>query len=311
MDLSVVMPVYNEEESVRFTIEEIVDVLKKLNLEWELIAVNDGSSDASAAILADINSSIPNVKVISLRDNFGQTAAMSAGIVATSGRCILTIDADGQNDPGEIPRLLDAINDGSDFVAGWRKSRQDSVSRRVPSKIANWLISKATGIDLHDFGCSLKAFRSEIIKDVLLIGEMHRMIPVFVKRNGGSIQELIVNHRPRTAGSSKYGLSRTPKVIADLVVARFLMASTSNPMYLFGKFSIFGILLATLTSGLSFYLKLSGQKDLVETPLPLIAAFSLMFASLAFLLGLLAEVLVRVHFQQVGPPYRVRWTKGF
>lgn len=310
VEISIVMPVYNEEESVLRTIEEVVTTLERLGRSWEIIAVDDGSRDRSASVLREVNSREPRVKVVSFRANFGQTAAMAAGIQFSSGATVITIDADGQNDPSEIPRLLTEIDNGADLVAGWRKSRQDSISRRLPSRIANWLIANSTGVKLHDYGCSLKAFRSEVIKDVVLIGEMHRMIPILVKRNGGDIRELVVNHRPRTAGTSKYGLSRTPRVLADLLVARFLLASTSKPMYLFGKFSIVGLIVALISGGAALYYKLAGLKDFIQTPLPLFTAFSLMFASLVFLLGLLAELLVRIHFQQVGPPYKVRWTLG-
>lgn len=310
VEISIVMPVYNEEESVLRTIEEVVTTLERLGRSWEIIAVDDGSRDRSASVLREVNSREPRVKVVSFRANFGQTAAMAAGIQFSSGATVITIDADGQNDPSEIPRLLTEIDNGADLVAGWRKSRQDSISRRLPSRIANWLIANSTGVKLHDYGCSLKAFRSEVIKDVVLIGEMHRMIPILVKRNGGDIRELVVNHRPRTAGTSKYGLSRTPRVLADLLVARFLLASTSKPMYLFGKFSIVGLIVALISGGAALYYKLAGLKDFIQTPLPLLTAFSLMFASLVFLLGLLAELLVRIHFQQVGPPYKVRWTLG-
>jgi len=310
MDVSAVIPVYNEEASVQPTIDELIEVFELQDIDWEIIAVDDGSTDHSVEVLRSLSARDSRVKIVSLRTNYGQTAAMAAGIEIASGTVIITLDADGQNDPSQVPRMLQMINDGSDFVAGWRRARQDSLSRRIPSRVANWLISRATGIRLHDYGCSLKAFRSEIIKDVMLIGEMHRMIPIYVKRNGGSIEELEVNHRPRTAGVSKYGLSRTPRVVADLLVARFLLASTSKPMYLFGKFSLVGLLVAAMSGGAALYFKLAGLKDFVQTPLPLLAIFSIMFASLAFLSGLLAELLVRIHFQQIGPPYKIRWTIG-
>jgi len=310
MDVSAVIPVYNEEASVQPTIDELIEVFEIQDIDWEIIAVDDGSTDHSVEVLRSLSARDSRVKIVSLRTNYGQTAAMAAGIEIASGTVIITLDADGQNDPSQVPRMLQMINDGSDFVAGWRRARQDSLSRRIPSRVANWLISRATGIRLHDYGCSLKAFRSEIIKDVMLIGEMHRMIPIYVKRNGGSIEELEVNHRPRTAGVSKYGLSRTPRVVADLLVARFLLASTSKPMYLFGKFSLVGLLVAAMSGGAALYFKLAGLKDFVQTPLPLLAIFSIMFASLAFLSGLLAELLVRIHFQQIGPPYKIRWTIG-
>ena len=304
------MPVCNEEESVEKTIWETVRVLDGLDTQWEIIAVDDGSSDRSLEILKVLHNRDSRVKVVAFRSNFGQTAAMAAGIKFATGLIIVTMDADGQNDPSEIPRLINAIDGGADLAAGWRKARQDSLSRRLPSRIANSIISKTTGVILHDYGCSLKAFRSEIAKDVMLIGEMHRMIPILVKREGGKIEELEVNHRPRIGGHSKYGLSRTPRVIADLLVARFLLASTSKPMYLFGKFSFLGLLVALASAGAAAYFKLTSVKDFVETPLPLVAVFALMFASLAFLLGLLAEIMVRTHFLQAGPPYKVRWVLG-
>lgn len=309
-ELSVVMPVYNEEESVGLTLEELVQVLEQLGTNWEILAVDDGSNDRSPDILRAFHSREPRIKVVGFRANFGQTAAMAAGIKFAKGATIITIDADGQNDPSEIPRLLELIDGGADFVAGWRKSRQDSLSRRVPSRLANWLIGKTTGVVLHDYGCSLKAFRSEIVKDVVLIGEMHRMIPILVKREGGSIEEIVVHHRPRAAGHSKYGLSRTPRVLADLLVARFLLASTSKPMYLFGKFSVLGLLVALFSGGAATYFKLADTKDFVETPLPLLTIFAVMFSSLTFLLGLIAELVVRIHFHQAGPPYKVRWVLG-
>lgn len=310
VDISIVMPVFNEEASVQATIAEVSATLEPLGRNWEIIVIDDGSTDRSAEILQDVNSRDPRVKIVSFRTNFGQTAAMAAGIKFASGATVITIDADGQNDPAEIPRLLIEIDDGADLVAGWRQSRKDSIMRRLPSRIANWLIANSTGVKLHDYGCSLKAFRSEVIKDVILIGEMHRMIPILVRRNGGEIRELVVNHRPRTAGVSKYGLSRTPRVLADLLVARFLLASASKPMYLFGKFSLVGLLVALVSGGAALYFKFTGSKDFIQTPLPLLTVFSMMFASLAFLLGLLAELLVRIHFQQVGPPYKIRRTLG-
>lgn len=311
LNLSIIMPVYNESECIRNTITELVEVLDSIEANLEIIAVDDGSQDNSLVLLRELCKVETRLKVIVLRANYGQTAAIAAGIMEASGSIIILIDADGQNDPAEIPRLLQLIEDGADCVAGWRKSRQDSISRRIPSRAANRLISWATGVKLNDYGCSLKAFRAEIIKDVMLIGEMHRMIPILVKQNGGSIVEVVVNHRPRTAGVSKYGLARTPRVLADLLVARFLLLSTSKPMYLFGKFSIFGVVAAFVAVAAAAYLKFTGTRDLVETPLPLLGLFSLMFASLAFLSGLLAELLVRIFFQQAGPPYKIRMKIGF
>lgn len=308
--LSVVLPVYNEEGCLRESIDEVVAVLMLLDLSWEIIAVDDGSRDKSAEILRSMNAVDSRIKVVSFRTNFGQTAAMAAGIAVASGSTIVTMDADGQNDPAEIPRLLTCLENGADLVSGWRQSRKDTLSRRMPSVIANWIIRRTTGVHLHDYGCSLKAFRSEVIKDVSLIGEMHRMIPILVAMNGGTIVEVGVNHRRRTSGTSKYGLMRTPRVVADLLVAKFLLVSTTKPMHYFGIFAVGGLLMSLLSGGAALWLKILGQKDFVETPLTLLSVFALMFASLAFLSGLLAELLARIYFQQVGPPYKVRWTLG-
>jgi len=311
LDISVVMPVYNEAENLQHVVKEVIGVLEIGSWTWEVVLVDDGSSDGSASILRELCETDSRVKAIGFRSNFGQTAAMSAGIALACGEVIVTMDSDGQNDPAEIPRMLDILDGGNDLVVGWRQQRKDTWLRRIPSQIANWLISRSTGVVLHDYGCSLKAFRSESIKDVVLIGEMHRMIPILVRSNGGKIKELPVNHRPRTAGVSKYGLSRTPRVVADLIVARFLLASATKPMYFFGKFCVVGLVTALLSAGAAFYFKLANLKDFVETPLPLLAIFSLMFASLSLLSGLLAELLVRVLYLQSGPPYRIRWTLGF
>jgi glycosyltransferase involved in cell wall biosynthesis len=306
IELSVVVPVFNEEECLDATIPEICDVLNTLSYRWELLAINDGSSDCSLEKLNKLQKIYRQITVISLRSNFGQTAAMSAGIQHAIGRLIVTIDADGQNDPAEIPRLLKMLGDDVDVVVGWRETRKDSFTRRLPSRVANVVISKASGIRLHDYGCTLKVFRSEVIKEVQLIGEMHRMIPIFVSRFGAKILEVPVNHRPRLAGQSKYGLGRTPRVVADLLVARFILASLSKPMHFFGKFAVAGLVCSSVTAALAFWLKMSGDRDFVETPLPLVAVFAAMFASLAFLSGILAELLVRIYFNQVGPPYKIQ-----
>lgn len=309
--LSIVIPVFNEAESLPFVVNEVKSVVDKVYPTWEIVLVDDGSSDTSAEIIRELNRTDRRVKGVGFRDNFGQTAAMSAGIAYARGEIIVTMDSDGQNDPAEIPRMIEVLNNGNDLVAGWRQQRKDSWRRRIPSRVANWLISRTTGVALHDYGCSLKAFRAESIKDVILIGEMHRMIPILVRSTGGRVEELIVNHRPRTAGVSKYGLSRTPRVVADLIVARFMLASSTKPMYFFGKFGVMGVMVTLLSTGAAVYFKLANLKDFVETPLPIVAVFSLMFASLSLLSGLLAELLVRVMYVQSGPPYKIRWTLGF
>jgi len=309
--LSIVIPVFNEAESLPFVVNEVISVVDKIYPTWEIVLVDDGSSDSSAEIIRELNGADRRVKGVGFRANFGQTAAMSAGISYARGEVIVTMDGDGQNDPVEIPRMIDVLNKGNDLVSGWRQQRNDTWRRRIPSRVANWLISRTTGLALHDYGCSLKAFRAESIKDVILIGEMHRMIPILVRSNGGRIEELPVNHRPRTTGVSKYGLSRTPRVVADLIVAKFMLASATKPMYFFGKFGVMGLMITLFSTGAAVYFKLADQKDFVETPLPIVAVFSLMFASLSLLSGLLAELLVRVIYVQSGPPYKIRWTLGF
>jgi glycosyltransferase involved in cell wall biosynthesis len=311
LSISVVTPIFNEEESITDVVLEISHMLQNNFQTWELIAVDDGSTDNSFGLLTQLATTIPNLKLVRLGGNFGQTSAIAAGIRMASGEFVATIDADGQNDPLDIPVMLAEFREEVVMVAGWRKVRKDTLSRRLPSRIANWIISKSSGVPLHDFGCTLKIFRSEIIKDVLLIGEMHRMIPLLIKQRGGVIVEKVVNHRARIAGESKYGIGRTPRVLADLLVARFILASLSKPMHFFGKFAGLGVAIAVLSSMAALGFKISGDKDFVETPLPLLAAFSYMFASIAFLLGLVAELLVRIYFRQVGEPYRIQTVIGF
>jgi glycosyltransferase involved in cell wall biosynthesis len=304
--ISLLMPVLNEEESLEATVREAVPILDTLNVSWELIVIDDGSSDRSVEILNSLMDKDSRIKAIVFTSNFGKSAALAAGAKAATGDVIITFDADGQDDPNEIRNLLDAIADGLDCVSGWRERRMDGIVRRFPSKIANWLIAKSTGVQLKDYGCGLKAYRSEYLKQIDLIGEMHRMTPILVRNLGGRIGEIAVNHRPRLAGQSKYGLSRTPRVIADLLVARFFLLSSTKPMYFFGKFAISGLMIGLLSLLLTVGFKLSGYRDFVETPLPILGMFAIMFSSLAFLSGLLAELIVRIYFRQAGPPYRIR-----
>jgi glycosyltransferase involved in cell wall biosynthesis len=307
--LSIVLPIYNEIGSVEAVIREVADAMSGLGISWELLAVDDGSTDGTVLVLRHLSLSIPQLRVIELSGNFGQTAAMAAGVELASGDYLAFLDGDGQNDPRDIPAMLSCFDDGDIvMVAGWRRNRQDNLLRTIPSKVANWFIGAASGVKLHDYGCTLKIVRSEVMKNVSLIGEMHRMIPLLVRRQGGEILEKVVNHRPRVTGQSKYGLGRTPRVIADFLVARFLLASLSKPMHFFGKFALSGLLLSVISTFTATAFKVSGQKDFVETPLPLIAIFALMFASLVFLIGIVTELVVRVYFQQVGPPYRIKKT---
>ncbi len=233
-ELSVAVPVYNEQENIRGLYEEITRALEgKYN--YEVIFVDDGSTDDSFSILEQIQGEDSRVRVISFRRNFGQTAALSASFEHARGRIIVALDADLQNDPADIPGMIDKLNEGYDIVSGWRRKRRDStITRKIPSVIANWLIARITGVKLHDFGCTLKVYRHEVISETRLYGEMHRFIPALASWSGARITEVVVNHRPRTAGDAKYGLGRTVKVILDLITVKFLGSFSTKPIYIFG-----------------------------------------------------------------------------
>ena len=223
MDLSLIVPVYNEEENLPLLYKSIQDAMSPLKLDWEIILVDDGSQDDSLGVLEKLASDdTQHVRVLALRRNFGQTAAIAAGIDHSSGDVIIPLDADLQNDPADIPMLLEKINEGYDVVSGWRINRQDSLSRTFPSRIANWLISQVTGVHLHDYGCTMKAYRREVLTEFHLYGEMHRFIPVYANAVGAKITELPVHHHPRQFGKAKYGLERTLKVVLDLLTVKFL-----------------------------------------------------------------------------------------
>lgn len=309
--LSVVMPVFNEEECLPITVPELTVELEKLAIPFEIIAIDDGSSDSTPEVLKKLHAEDSRLKIISFRRNYGKADALAAGVESALGEFIFTIDADGQDDPREIEPMLRQLMAGKDFVAGWRRSRKDSSVRRIPSRIANWLIAKSTGVVIHDYGCGLKGFRSDVIRDVTLIGEMHRMLPILVSQRGGAISEHVVNHRPRLAGIPKYGLSRTPRVLADLLVARFLLQNLSKPMHFFGKFSLWFLFTSMISGSAAVSLKVWGSRDLVESPLLMISLFSAMFAIISLLSGLIAELIVRVYFKIAGPPYRVSERVGF
>ncbi|MFH1084648.1 MAG: glycosyltransferase family 2 protein, partial [Chloroflexota bacterium] len=239
MDLSIVVPVYNEEENIQYLYDQLTAVLEPLGLEYEIICADDGSRDRSFALLAALAERDPRVKVIRFRRNFGQTAGFCAGFDYASGQIVITIDADLQNDPAGIPVLLEKMAEGYDVVSGWRKQRQDAaVSRKLPSKIANWLISRTTGVPVHDRGCSLRAHRKEIVKEMRLYGELHRFIPDIAAWLGARMAEVPVNHRPRRFGKSKYGLGRTFRVILDLITVKFLQSYSTRPIHIFGRWGL-------------------------------------------------------------------------
>ncbi|HUP89040.1 MAG TPA: glycosyltransferase family 2 protein, partial [Longimicrobiales bacterium] len=265
MNISVVIPVFNEEENVGELYDRLISVLGN-EPGTEFIFVDDGSSDATFDRLREICQQDARVRIIRFRRNFGQTAALSAGIDHARGEIIIPMDGDLQNDPTDIPRLLAKINEGYDVVSGWRKSRQDSFRRRLPSTIANRLISWISGVHLHDYGCSLKAYRKDVLADVRLYGEMHRFVPIYASWQGARVTEMAVTHHPRVHGKSKYGLERTMKVVLDMVVVKFLSSYSTKPIYVFGGFGIFAFVMSALAFALMLYYKLAGLKDFVQTP---------------------------------------------
>jgi len=309
LELSVVVPFFNEEANVEPLFAELLAALRTLGRSFEVIGVDDGSADGTFASLSRIAASERALRVIRLRRNYGQTAAMSAGIEAARGAVIVPMDGDLQNDPADIARLLAKLDspEGYDVVSGWRKDRRDEqFGRKLPSQIANWLISVISGVRLHDYGCSIKAYRQEVLKGVRLYGEMHRFIPVYASWQGARVTEMVVNHRPRRAGSSHYGLGRTAKVLLDLLVVKFLASFATKPIYLFGGFGLCSLLAAGATFAWAVAYKVLGLKDFVETPLPLLTVLFALVGVLSVLMGLLAELVVRTYYEsQNKRPYSV------
>ncbi|MDQ3908546.1 MAG: glycosyltransferase family 2 protein [Acidobacteriota bacterium] len=312
-EISVFLPVLNEEPNLRPLHEKMRAALAEIDLPAEVIYVDDGSTDGSLSVLREIAEGDRRVRVISLRRNYGQTAAMSAGIDAARGRVLVPMDADLQNDPADIKRLLAKLDEGYDVVSGWRKNRQDKmVTRRIPSMIANKIISGIGGVHLHDYGCSLKAYRRDVLKDVRLYGEMHRFIPIYASWAGARVTEIPVEHHARTMGKSKYGLSRTLKVVFDLVTIKFMASYQTKPLYVFGSFGMIAFLISMLAGLLAIYWKLIHRADFVQTPLPVLTIVMFAVGVQFFLMGLLAEMLVRTyHESQAKPIYAVRERIGF
>ncbi|HEY0673340.1 MAG TPA: glycosyltransferase family 2 protein [Longimicrobiales bacterium] len=307
--ISVIVPVYNEELNVPQMYAGISAVLDD---KAEMIFVDDGSTDQTYARLQQIASNDKRVRLLRFARNFGQTAALSAGIDHARGDVIVPIDGDLQNDPADIPRLLAKLDEGYDVVSGWRKNRQDNFRRRLPSVIANRLISWISGVHLHDYGCSLKAYRRDVIKDVRLYGEMHRFVPIYATWQGARVTELPVMHHPRKHGKSKYGLERTIKVVLDMVVVKFLASYATKPIYVFGGFGLISLFFSFLTFLWMLYYKLTGQKDFVQTPLPLVVVVLFLVGCLGILLGLVAELSIRTYYESQGKrTYRVREEIGF
>lgn len=312
-EVSIFLPVYNEEPNLMPLHAKLDEALKTLERSAEIVYVDDGSTDGSLKILREIAELDPRVRVVALRRNYGQTAAMAAGIDAASGKVLIPMDADLQNDPADIKRLLEKLDEGYDVVSGWRKNRQDKmVTRKIPSMIANRLISWIGGVPLHDYGCSLKAYRRESLQDVRLYGEMHRFIPIYASWAGARVTELPVKHHARTMGKSKYGLSRTLKVVFDLMTIKFMASYQTKPIYVFGMFGMFAFAISLLAGLYALFLKIIHKADFVQTPLPILAIVMFAVGVQFLLMGLLAEMLVRTyHESQAKAIYAVRERLGF
>jgi len=307
--LSIVIPVYNEEENVPILYEKLTKVLKELPYDYEIIFVDDGSTDGTREKLEEIAKKDKRVKVIEFARNFGQTAAMAAGMDYATGDVIITMDGDLQNDPEDIPRLLEKMEEGYDVVSGWRKDRKDAaVSRKLPSKIANWLIGKMTGVKIHDYGCTLKAYRSDVIKRVRLYGELHRFIPALASTvtSTDKIVELPVRHHPRIYGKSKYGISRTFKVISDLLFIWFLKKFMQKPIHFFGMLGIILFVLGFVPFVYLLFLKLTGH-SIGNRPLLIISVLFILAGIQMFTTGIISEILMRIYYEsQDKRPYVVR-----
>ncbi|MGA2318504.1 MAG: glycosyltransferase family 2 protein [Thermodesulfobacteriota bacterium] len=308
--LSILIPVFNEEGNLSLLYEKLVTVLKKAGRPYEVIFVDDGSSDGSLEILLDLRDKNPNIKIISFSRNFGQTAALSAGIDFSKGDIIIPMDGDLQTDPEDILPLLQKIEEGYDVVSGWRKDRKDPfLTRRLPSIIANKIISWIGGVHLHDYGCTLKAYRRDILKNIRLYGEMHRFIPIYAQWIGARVSEIPVRHFVRGSGSSKYGMSRVFKVILDLMVVKFLLSYSQKPIYVFGGLGLLMILGGFFSGGFAIYLKLFKEISFILTPLPLLCVLLLMLGFLSILMGFLAEIMTRTYYESQGKPtYQIKET---
>ena len=309
--ISIIIPVFNESESIGYLLDEIKSVMVSNELHFELIVVNDGSKDNTLSVLEELTLKIKELVVISLRKNYGQTAAMSAGFDNSKGTILITLDGDLQNDPNDIPNLISQINEGYDLICGWRYERKDKlINRRIPSKVANKLIAKVTGLKLHDYGCSLKAFRKEIVNDVKLYGELHRFLPVLANIEGARIKEIKVNHRSRKYGSSKYGIDRTFRVLMDLFTVWFMTKFLTRPMYGFGFFGIISIFISLGMTSYLLIIKVLGE-DIGNRPMLMFALILGIAGVQLFSFGLLSELLMRTyHESQNRPIYRIREIKG-
>jgi glycosyltransferase involved in cell wall biosynthesis len=309
MNLSLIIPVYNEQDNLPLLFQAIYKVMDSINQSWEVILVDDGSQDKSLSVLKEYaQKDSRHVRVISFRRNFGQTAAIAAGLDYALGEIIVLLDADMQNDPADIPMMLSKLDEGYDLVSGWRKSRKDNaLTRNFPSMIANWLISYVTGVHLHDYGCTLKVYRRDVLEGFRLYGEMHRFIPVYANSVGAKITEVQVNHHPRKFGKAKYGLERTAKVVLDLFTVKFLVAYASKPIYLFGGTGGLMMVISTIIMIYLFIRRLFFFVGVTGSPLFLVSTMFFILGFQSMLMGLIAELLVRTyHESQRKPTYTVR-----
>jgi glycosyltransferase involved in cell wall biosynthesis len=306
--ISIILPLYNEEDNIQLQYKNITENLKNTKLNYEIIFVDDGSTDNSVSILKKIALKDARLKIIEFRRNFGQTAAMAAGIDHSSGEIIIFMDSDLQNDAKDIPMLVDKINEGYDVVSGWRKDRKDKFfSRKLPSRIANRLIARVSGVRLHDLGCSLKAYRGEVLREVKLYGEMHRFIPIYASWVGARITEIPVSHHPRQFGTSKYGIKRTFKVLLDLITVKFLGSYSTKPIYIFGGFGFLLMVLGIISFAGVIYMKFYNNLSMNRNPLLFLTVMLVIMSIIFIMLGILAELLIRIyHESQDKPPYKVR-----
>lgn len=310
--ISIVIPIFNEQDNILPLFDKLTDELPNLKRDFEVILVNDGSTDGSSDLLSLVSTRDSRFKIVNLRRNFGQTAAMMAGIDFAQGNIIVPMDGDLQNDPRDVRRLIDKLDEGYEVVSGWRKDRQDSsLKRNLPSRVANKLISWISGVHLHDYGCSLKAYHRDVIKGVKLYGEMHRFIPIYASWRGARVAEIPVIHHPRIHGVSKYGLERVVKVVLDLLVVKFLAKYSTKPIYVFGGFGVTNFVISFLAGLYAVYLKVFDSTSFILTPLPLLCVMTFITGIMSILMGLLAELVMRTYYEsQDKPVYLVKSTQN-
>lgn len=307
--ISITVPVYNERDNLRPLIDHIAEALRPTGMDYELILVNDGSSDGSGELLDELAGKDPRVRVIHFRRNYGQTAAISAAITHSRGELIVPMDGDLQNDANDIPRLIAKLEDGFDVVSGWRRKRHDDKGRVWVSQAANALISWISGVPLHDYGCTLKVYRRWLLDDVRLYGEMHRFIPIYAAREGGRVTELEVTHHPRHSGRSKYNMWRVPKVLLDLILLQFLGKAFDKPIHYFGFAGLSAVGLAVLVGLLTVYLRIFEGISFIETPLPLLVVLLLVMGVMFVFIGVVAELQMRTYYESQGKTsYAIRKT---